>query len=76
MLAADIVNADGLPALVYRMIHLYLAKHGTFIMIAPRPRHRHKACAVRGHDTRVQVDELRDESPNDYYARLGGRDQC
>eukprot|EP00965_Chrysotila_dentata_P198855 6179051-Pleurochrysis_carterae.AAC.1 len=45
LLAADIVNADGLPALVMQMIRLFLADLGVFVMCAPKSKHRHK---VRG----------------------------
>uniref|UniRef100_A0A7S0L1X7 Calmodulin-lysine N-methyltransferase n=1 Tax=Coccolithus braarudii TaxID=221442 RepID=A0A7S0L1X7_9EUKA len=47
LLGADIVNNDGLPALVYRMLTLYLSPRGHFLMLAPRPRHRHKVDELR-----------------------------
>ena len=38
---ADVVNAQGLPELVYRMLKLYLAPEGLVLMACPKPRHRH-----------------------------------
>lgn len=38
---ADVVNAEGLPELVYRMLKLYLAPEGLVLMACPKPRHRH-----------------------------------
>ena len=44
---ADIVNADGLSELVLRMVELYLSDAGTFIMVCPQPRHRHRVDTLR-----------------------------
>jgi hypothetical protein len=48
LLAADIINAEGLSEMVENVISLYLAPDGLFLMIAPRPRHRHKIDVLRG----------------------------
>jgi len=47
LLAADVVNADGLPQLVMNMLDRYLSKRGLFLMVAPRPEHRHKVDELR-----------------------------
>jgi len=47
MVAADIVNADGLSELVLRMVELYLSDAGIFIMVCPQPRHRHRVDTLR-----------------------------
>jgi predicted nicotinamide N-methyase len=47
ILAADVVNAEGLSPMVVRMIHLYLNDDGLFLMICPLAKHR------------FMVDELR-----------------
>ena len=41
ILAADIVNDVGLSEMVYRMLQLYLAPRGLFIMVCPKAVHRH-----------------------------------
>jgi hypothetical protein len=48
LLAADVINGDGLSEMVERIISLYLAPDGVFVMIAPRPRHRHRIDVLRG----------------------------
>ena len=48
LLAADIVNGDGLSEQVERMVRLHLAPRGLFLMVAPRPFHRHRVDELRG----------------------------
>jgi hypothetical protein len=48
VLAADVVNADGLPELMLGAVERYLAPDGLFVMCAPRPRHRHTVGELRG----------------------------
>lgn len=48
LLAADVINDEGLSEMVERIISLYLAPDGVFVMVAPRPRHRHKIDVLRG----------------------------
>ena len=47
IIAADVVNNHGLSELVYRMIELYLAPKGLFLMVCPRPTHRHTVEKIR-----------------------------
>ena len=47
LLAADVVNDDGLSELVLRVVELYLAPRGLFVMACPRPRHRHRVERLR-----------------------------
>ncbi|KAL1530534.1 hypothetical protein AB1Y20_001435 [Prymnesium parvum] len=47
LIAADVINSDGLSQLVYRMIIRYLAPRGLFIMVAPLPFHRHTVDVIR-----------------------------
>ncbi len=41
IIAADVVNAEGLPELLVHVVRLYLEPDGLFVMICPKPRHRH-----------------------------------
>ena len=47
ILAADVVNDVGLSEMVYRMIQLYLAPRGLFVMVCPKARHRHCVDQIR-----------------------------
>lgn len=47
ILAADIVNAPGLSELVYAMLVRYLRRAGRFLMVCPRPCHRHTVERLR-----------------------------
>jgi predicted nicotinamide N-methyase len=47
ILAADIVNAPGLSELVYAMLLRYLARSGSFLMVCPKPSHRHTVETLR-----------------------------
>lgn len=47
ILAADVINNEGLSEMVYRMIQLYLAPRGVFLMVCPKPRHRHTVEKIR-----------------------------
>lgn len=47
VLAADIVNAGGLSELVYAMLLRYLGRDGDFVMVCPKPVHRHSVERLR-----------------------------
>ena len=48
IIAADVVNADGLPELLVATVERYLSSNGLFLMCAPRPQHRHRVEELRG----------------------------
>ena len=56
LLAADVVNDEGLSELVFRMLQLYLTHRGLFVMCCPKPRHRH--CVGRLRSMLVHAPEL------------------
>ena len=41
ILAADVINGEGLSELVFGIVRRYLAPHGLFLMVCPKPAHRH-----------------------------------
>jgi len=47
MMAADVINSEGLSELVYSMIERHLAPCGLFVMVCPRPFHRHTVDVIR-----------------------------
>ena len=60
ILAADVINDTGLSEMVYRMVQLYLAPKGLFVMVCPKARHRHcierlRAMLVDSAELDVQV---------------------
>jgi predicted nicotinamide N-methyase len=56
LLAADVVNDEGLSEMVFRVLQLYLAPKGLFIMCCPKARHRH--CVDRLRSMLVEATEL------------------
>lgn len=47
VLAADVVNDVGLSEMLFRVIELYLAPHGLFVMVCPKAQHRHCVDRIR-----------------------------
>lgn len=47
VIAADIVNAPGLSELVYDMLVRFLGRAGDFLMVCPKPAHRHTVDRLR-----------------------------
>ncbi len=47
IIAADVINADGLSEMVYRMLETYLHRDGLFVMVCPKPFHRHAVDQIR-----------------------------
>lgn len=47
ILAADVINDVGLSELVFEVVRLYLAPMGLFLMVCPKPRHRHTVERIR-----------------------------
>ena len=46
-MAADVINNEGLSEMVYRMLELYLHPDGCFVMVCPKPFHRHTVDRIR-----------------------------
>ena len=60
ILAADVINGEGLSELVFEIVRRYLAPHGLFLMVCPKPLHRHtveriKALLLGAADLSVEV---------------------
>lgn len=58
ILAADVVNADGLSELVYAAVlhHLARTPESLFVMVCPRPEHRHSVEKLRELLTRADAE--------------------
>lgn len=47
VLAADVINDVGLSEMLFRVVELYLAPRGLFVMVCPKTRHRHCVDRIR-----------------------------
>lgn len=47
LLAADVINDVGLSEMLFRVVELYLAPHGLFLMVCPKAQHRHCVDRIR-----------------------------